>query len=100
MVEAVRRRGRSGMKIEEVNREVLGFLRDVLKKEGAIIGTRRTPEGWEVQVEVIEENAYVRALGIPTRVMDRNVYEAKLSDDLEVVSCARAGQSVVTKRAS
>lgn len=65
------------MKIEEVNRAVQGFLR-----------------------EVTEENAYAKALGIPAPVMDRNLYEAKLSDDLEVVSYARVGQSLVTRRAS
>ena len=88
------------MKIEEVNRAVLGFLREVLKKEGAIIKTSKTPEGWEVQVEVIEENAYLKALGIPARVMDRNFYEAKLSNDLEVVSYSRVGQPLFTARAS
>jgi hypothetical protein len=88
------------MKIEEVNRAVQGFLSEVLKKDGVIIKTTKTAEGWDVQVEVIEENAYLKALGIPARVMDRNFYEAKLSNDLEVVSYERVGQSVVTKRAS
>jgi len=88
------------MKIEDVNRTIQDFLREVVKKEGAIIKTSKTPEGWEVQVEVIEENAYLKALGIPARVMDRNFYEAKLSDDLEVVSYARVGQAPVTKRPS
>mgnify|MGYP001609355777 FL=1 len=88
------------MKIELVNRAVLGFLREVLKKEGTIIKTSKTSEGWEVQVEVIEESAYMKALGIPARVMDRNVYEAKLSEDLEVVSFERVGQPMVTRRAS
>ena len=88
------------MKIEGVNRAVLGFLREVLKKEGTIIKTSKTSEGWEVQVEVIEESAYMKALGIAARVMDRNVYEAKLSEDLEVVSFERVGQPMVTGRAS
>lgn len=88
------------MKIEEVNRAVLGFLREVLKREGVIIKTSKTTEGWEVLVEVIEENAYIKALGIPARVMDRNFYEARLTDDLEVISYARAGQSLLTRRAS
>jgi len=88
------------MKIEEVNRAVERFLREVLKKEGATIKTSKTSEGWEVQVEVIEENAYTKALGIRARVMDRNLYEARLSDDLEVVSYARVGQPLVTRRAS
>jgi len=88
------------MKIEEVNRVVQDFLSEVLKKEGTIIKTSKTSEGWEVQVEIIEENAYVKALGIPARVMDRNFYEAKLSDDLDVVSYARVGQFPVTRRAS
>ncbi|MBI3779863.1 MAG: gas vesicle protein [candidate division NC10 bacterium] len=88
------------MKIEVVNRAVLGFLREVLKKEGTIIKTSKTSEGWEVQVEVIEESAYMKALGIPARVMDRNFYEAKLSEDLDVVSFERVGQPMVTRRAS
>jgi len=88
------------MKIEEVNRAAQGFLREVLKKDGAIIKTSKTSEGWEVQVEVIEENALTKALGIPARVMDRNFYEAKLSNDLEVISYERVGQPLFTTRAS
>ena len=86
--------------MDGVNRAVLGFLMEVLKKEGTIIKTSKTSEGWEVQVEVIEESAYMKALGIAARVMDRNVYEAKLSEDLEVVSFERVGQPMVTGRAS
>ncbi|MBI4240406.1 MAG: gas vesicle protein [Candidatus Rokubacteria bacterium] len=88
------------MRIEEVDRVVQDFLREVLKKEGTIVKTSKTSEGWEVQMEVIEENAYTKALGIRARVMDRNIYEAKLSDDLEVVSFARVRQGLVTSRAS
>jgi len=86
------------MKIEEVNRAVLAFLREVLKKDGAVVKTSKIDEGWEAQVEVIEASEFIKALGIPTTVMDRNIYELKLDQNLEVVSYERIGQQVATKK--
>ena len=88
------------MKIEEVNKTVLEFLKGVLKKEGVIIKTSKIEEGWESQVEVIEESEYIKALGIPTKVWDRNIYEVKLNENLEVLSYERIEHYVPAKKPS
>lgn len=74
------------MRIEEVRAAALRFLKDVMDKEGAVVKTSRAPEGWEVWIEVAEESQYMKALGVRARVVDRNLYELKLSDDLEILS--------------
>ncbi len=86
------------MKIEEVRKAAAEFLRGTLQKEGAIVKMSKTPEGWEVQVEVIEPSEFVKALGIPTVVRERNFYEVKLGQDLEVVSYERIGQQVAARK--
>ena len=88
------------MKIEEVRRIVAEFVRGTLQKEGTIVKTSQTREGWEAQVEVIEPSEYIKALGIPTVVKERNLYEVKLDQNLEVVFYERIGQQVAAKRTS
>ncbi len=86
------------MKIEEVRKAATEFLRGTLHKEGAIVKISKTPEGWEVQVEAIEPSEFIKALGIPTVVRERNLYEVKLGQDLEVVSYERIGQQVAARK--
>ncbi|MBI5379600.1 MAG: gas vesicle protein [Nitrospirae bacterium] len=86
------------MKIEEVRKAATDFLRGTLQKEGAIVKISKTPEGWEVQVEVIEPSEFIKALGIPTVVRERNLYEVKLGQDLEVVSYERIGQQIAARK--
>lgn len=83
------------MGIEAARKAAMDFLQDTLHKQGAIVRMGRTEGGWDVAVEVIEPSEYVKALGIPARVLDRNVYEVKLNHQLEVVSCARAAGRAV-----
>ncbi len=87
------------MKIEEVRKALVDFLKETLKKDGTIVKLSKTPEGWEAEVEVIEESEYIKALKIPTRVLDRNIYEVKLNDQLEVISYERIEQHVLKKSA-
>lgn len=86
------------MKIEEVRQAVAEFVRGTLQKEGVIVKTSKTHEGWEAQVEVIEANEFIKALGIPTTVRDRNLYEVNLDQNLQVVSYERLGQQVAAKK--
>jgi hypothetical protein len=86
------------MKIEEARKAATEFLRDTLQKGGAIVKMGKTPEGWEVQVEVIEPSEFIKALGIPTVVRERNLYQIALNQNLEVVSYERLGQQVAAKR--
>lgn len=87
------------MMIEEVRNAVMGFLKGTLGKDGAIVKLSKTQEGWEAEVEVIEESEYIKALGIPKKVLDRNLYEVRLNEQLEVISYARIEQRVLKKSA-
>ena len=87
------------MKIEEVRKVLVDFLRETLKKEGTIVKISKTHEGWEAEVEVIEESEYIKALGIPKKVLDRNLYEVRLNEQLDVTSYERIEQHVIKKSA-
>ncbi len=86
------------MPIEEARKAATEFLRETLQKEGTIVKMSKTSEGWEVQVEVIEASDYIKALGIPATVRERNLYEIKLDNGLEVLSCERLAQGVEPAR--
>lgn len=75
-----------GMAIAEVERTVSDFVKNVLNKKGRIIKVERNDEGWEAQAEVIEENQFIRALGLPTTVYDKNFYLIRLDHELQVIS--------------
>ena len=46
-------------------------------------------DGWEAEAEVYEESSFMKSLGLPTRMQDRNIYLLKLDEDLEVQSYER-----------
>jgi len=77
------------MKIEEVGKAIKDFLKEVLDKDSKVIKIEKSQEGWIGKAEVFEESAFIKSLGLPTRVQDRNIYEIKLTDNLEVNSYAR-----------
>ncbi|MBI5242777.1 MAG: hypothetical protein HY922_03710 [Elusimicrobia bacterium] len=81
-------------KIEQVGKVVVEFLKKTLKvKDAKVIREEKAPAGWETEAEVYEENSFIRALGLPTRVQDRNTYIVKLNDSLEVESYERKGHN-------
>ena len=57
-----------------------------------MIKTAKVSDGWEAELEVYEESAFIKSLGLATRVQDRNTYVVKLNDSLEVESYERKGQ--------
>jgi len=77
------------MKIEEVGKAIKDFLKEVLDKDSKVIKIAKSQEGWIGKAEVFEESAFIKSLGLPTKVQDRNIYEIKLTDKLEVNSYAR-----------
>jgi hypothetical protein len=77
------------MKIEEVGKAIKDFLKEVLDKDSKVIKIAKSQEGWIGKAEVFEESAFIKSLGLPTKVQDRNIYEIKLTDNLEVNSYAR-----------
>ena len=79
--------------IVEVGKAVSEFLKQTLNaKDVKVVKVTKADEGWETEAEVYEESSFIKALGLPTRVQDRNFYEVKLNDRLEVESYGRKGE--------
>ncbi|MEW5767353.1 MAG: hypothetical protein AB1797_06955 [bacterium] len=71
--------------IEEARNAVIEFLKKSLHvKEVKVIKAARVGDVWEAEAEVYEESSFIKSLGLPTRVQDRNIYAVKLDDNLEV----------------
>ncbi|MCG8341271.1 MAG: gas vesicle protein [Chlorobiales bacterium] len=67
--------------------KVVSFLEDALMQESVkIVKVLKTEDGWETLAEVYEESAFIRELGLQTRVKDKNLYEVKLANDLDIIS--------------
>lgn len=70
-----------------VREKVESFLGEALMLESVkIVKVLKADDGWEALAEVYEESAFIKELGLHTRVKDKNLYEVKLTDDLEIVS--------------
>lgn len=79
--------------MEETGAAVADFLRKCLNAHDVkVVRITRLSDGWETEDEVYEENSFIKALGLPTRVMDRNIYTVRLNDNLEVISYERKNQ--------
>lgn len=79
--------------IEEAKKAVVEFLKKTLNvKDVKVIKAAKVGDGWESEAEVYEESSFIKSLGLPTRVQDRNIYSIKLNDDLEVQSYERKEQ--------
>lgn len=68
------------------------FIKEMLDKEGVVIKANKTDTGWEVEVEVIEQSEYMKRIGIPKPVYDKNVYRVILDQNFDLVSYERKGQ--------
>jgi len=77
------------MKIEEVREAIRGFFEKTLGTDAKVIKITKSEDGWIGEAEVYEESSFIKSLGLPSRVQDRNTYEVKLTDALEVTSYAR-----------
>jgi len=76
--------------IAQVGKTVSEFLKATLNvKDVKVVKVTKVDEGWETEVEVYEESSFIKALGLNTRVQDRNFYDVKLNDSLEVESYGR-----------
>jgi len=84
--------------IEEVRKAAAEFLKKTLNiKDVKVIKATKVGDGWETEAEAYEESSFIRSLGLPTRVQDRNIYAVKLNDSLEVESYEREGQARLTE---
>lgn len=76
--------------IEDARKVVTEFLKKTLHaKDVKVIKEVKVGNGWETEVEVYEESSFIKSLGLHTKVQDRNIYEVKLDDNLEVQSYER-----------
>ena len=79
--------------IEETRKAVTDFLNKTLNiKDAKVIKATKVGDGWEAEAEVYEESSFIKALGLSTRVQDRNIYIVRLDSSLEVESYERKGQ--------
>jgi hypothetical protein len=79
--------------IEEARKISSEFLKKTLNvKEIKVIKAARVQDGWEAEAEAYEESSFIKVLGLPTRVMDRNIYTVNLDEHLEVQSFERKGE--------
>jgi len=83
--------------IEKVGQAVVEFLKNTLHvQEVKVIKATKVDDGWETEAEVYEESSFLKSVGLPTKVQDRNIYAVKLNDSLEVDSYEREGHPVLT----
>lgn len=76
--------------IGKVNKAIGEFLKKTLNaKDIKVIKVTEVGEGWETEAEVYEDSSFIKSLGLPTRVQDRNIYTVKLDEKLEVQSYER-----------
>jgi hypothetical protein len=83
--------------IQEAKKTAAEFLKKALNVEEVhVIRVVKADDGWDTEAEVYEESSFLKSLGLPTRVQDRNIYTVKLNDNLEVESYERQGHAAVT----
>lgn len=76
--------------IVEATEAVTGFLIRMLNpKDVKVVKIARIAEGWEAEAEVYEESSFIKALGLSTKVQDKNLYKVSLDPNLEVESYER-----------
>lgn len=79
--------------IEDAKKAIAEFLKKTLDvKDVKVIKATKIVDGWETEAEVYEESSFIKSLGLPTRVQDRNIYAVKLNDSLEVESYGRCAK--------
>ena len=79
--------------VEETRKAVVEFLKKTINiKDAQVIKVAKAGDGWEAEAEVYEESSFIKALGLSTKVQDRNIYVVKLDAKLEVQSYERKGQ--------
>jgi len=83
--------------IETVSKTVTEFLQRVLGVDSLrVVAVNKTAEVWDVEAEVFEESAFLKALGLPSRVKDKNLYRVRLNGAMEVESYERQGLTLQT----
>ena len=82
------------MQIEEVGTAIKNFFKKTLGRDANVIKVKKSPDGWTGEAEIYEESSFIKALGLSTKVQDRNIYEIKMTNALEVTSYGRKEEGV------
>lgn len=72
--------------------EAVSKAKELLGKEGKIVKAEKTDSGWEIELEVVEQSEYMKKIGIPKPVYDRDIYLVVLDRDFNLLSYERQGQ--------
>jgi len=84
--------------IEDARKIAVEFLQKSLGvNDIKVIGATKISDGWDVEAEVYEESSFLKSLGLPSRIQDRNSYTVKLNDGLEVESYERQGHAAAAR---
>ena len=84
-------------RIEEASVAVADFMKKALHVEQVrIIGVVKKDGTWDVETEVYEDNTFLKSVGLPTKIKDRNIYIVKLSESMEVESYECEGHMLTT----
>ena len=71
--------------MEDITKVVNDFLKKMLSpRDLKVVRIARVGEGWEADAEVYEESSFIKALGLPTKVQDKNFYSVTLDEKMEV----------------
>jgi hypothetical protein len=83
--------------IETVSKTVTEFLQRVHGADSVrVVAVSKTADVWDVEAEVFEESTFLKALGLPSRIKDKNLYRVRLNDAMEVESYERQGLALQT----
>jgi len=78
--------------IEQASQTAVEFLKRTLQVgEVKILGAVKSDDGWTIEAEAFEPSSFIKALGLQTRVQDRNLYTMKLNGRLEIEAYERKG---------
>ena len=76
--------------IEQASQTAVEFLKRTLQVgDVKILGAVKSDDGWTIEAEVFEPSSFIKALGLQTRVQDRNLYVVKLNGRLEIEAYER-----------
>lgn len=76
-------------KLTEVQDAIQAFLKSTFGIEGKIVKLAKSDGGWEAEVELSEIDKYYQTINPDYRIMQRNLYQLRLNEQLEIVSYAR-----------
>jgi hypothetical protein len=73
--------------VEEVRKIVVEFLKRTLNATDVkVTKVAKASDGWVTDAEVYEESSFIKSLGLPTRVQDKNSYTVRLNNSLNIES--------------